>query len=102
AADELEPVALPDELVELLLVAGGGHAVPGQPRRTGTLLPDGGVAVSAADAEAADEFQPVAWPAELVDRLLVAGRGHAVASDPRRTGTFLPDGGVVLSLGLRQ
>ena len=96
AAHPRQPVALVPGVVELALVLGRRHQVAGRPGRAGRLVPDGGVAVLAADAVAADLDQPEALAHERVELGLVLGRGHPVAGGPRRSRRLAPDGGVAV------
>jgi hypothetical protein len=63
---EAEPTGGVFELVvnrfgdqQICLILCGGHAVPGLPRRAGTLLPDGRVPILSADGITAYQVQPV-------------------------------------------
>jgi hypothetical protein len=96
AADQLQPVALGDELVEGRLVLRGSQAVTGLPGRSaGDLAKDGSVAVLHAVAVAADHDRLVAQGGDVGEEGLVLGGGQAMAGLPPGGALRLtPDGGV--------
>src|SRR5918993_1385160 len=78
--------ALPDELVEGLLVLRVVQSVTRDEPRAAVCRPDRGVEVLAVHAVAVDVNEAEALPDELIERLLVLGVGQPVAGDPTAEG----------------
>src|SRR5436853_180948 len=96
AANVDQSEALPDEIVERLLVLIRREAVACLERRPTALLEDCGVAILSSNRVAAHGNWSEALPDKIVERLLVLIRREAVACLERRPIALLEDCGVAI------